>query len=465
MKKTSINFLYNVIYHLFIYLIPLLIVPYISRVLGANNIGVYSYTYSIVSYFMLASMLGISNYGSREIAKLTKDKDKMSKKFFSIYWMQLFCNVTMIVLYFILLLVLKYEHKNIMIIQFIYLISCGFDVNWLFFGLEKFKITISRNFIIKIISLILIFIFVKNKNDLWIYTLIMSLSTLISQIYLWIFVKKEVTFKTVTIKEIFSNFKQCVILFIPVIAYSVYRIMDKTMVGAISNTIELGYYENAEKIISIPLSFISALGTIMMPHMSKISDEKFKETILYSFRLSFFFIFPMVIGLLLISDNFSIIFFGNEFEKTGKIIIALLPTIICGGITSVIRTNYLIPKSKDRIYVSSTVLGAVINLILNIIFIPKFGAIGACIGTIATEFSIMMYQIIKTKNYIDFVQLFKSTIPFLLKSLIIGLIIILISIFIKNNVARLIIQLISAFITYLILNLKYIKNEFFGLKK
>lgn len=465
MKTTSKNFLYNVVYHLAIYIIPLIVVPYISRVLGANNIGIYSYVYSIVSYFMLASMLGISNYGSREIAKLEDDKEKMSIKFFSIYWLQLICSIIMVIVYIFMILFVKFSNKTIMLIQLLFLISCAFDINWLFFGLEKFKITISRNLIIKILSLILIFIFVKNKSDLWIYTLIMSSSTLISQMYLWIFLRKEVIFSKVRFSDILSNLKPCLILFIPVVAYSIYRVMDKTMIGAMKNTLELGFYENAEKIISIPLSFISALGTVMLPHMSKSSGEKFTKNLLYSFKLCSFFIFPMTIGLLLISKDFTFIFFGSEFQKSGVIICALLPTIIFGAVSGVIRTNYLIPKSKDQTYVISTVIGAIINFILNFIFIPKFGSLGACLGTIVTEFFIMFYQIIATIRVIEYKTIIIKIVPFIIKSILMGVIIYFVGLFINQTLLKLIIQLMLGIIVYLLLNYKYILYEFFSLEK
>ena len=151
MKNTNKNFLYNVIYQVFIFIIPLITTPYVSRILGVNNVGIYSYTYSLVYYFMLASMLGINNYGAREIAKASNNKEKLSKTFFSIYFLQLICCSIMIILYIIISGVYQYEHKTIMFIQLIYLISCVFDINWFFFGLEKFKITISRNIIIKLL--------------------------------------------------------------------------------------------------------------------------------------------------------------------------------------------------------------------------------------------------------------------------------------------------------------------------
>ena len=465
LKSTNKNFLYNVIYQVFIFIIPLITTPYVSRVLGVNNVGIYSYTYSIVYYFMLASMLGINNYGAREIAKATNNKEKLSKTFFSIYFLQLICCSIMVILYIIVSVLYQYEHKEIMFIQLIYLISCIFDINWFFFGLEKFKITISRNIIIKLLSLILIFTFVNLRSELWLYTLIMSGSTLLSQIYLWFYVKKEVNYYRPSFSEIFKHLPECLILFIPIISYSIYRVMDKTLIGALSDTVQLGNFESAEKIINIPISFITALGTVMMPHMAKTSDEKYIEKLNATFKLCFFIIIPMIVGLFIISDNFSIIFFGEEFTLTGDIIKYLLPTILFSAITNVIRNNYLIPKGKNNVYVISTILGAIVNLILNLIFIKKYGALGACIGTIAAEFTVMLYQIIATKKTFNYIKIFKIGIPFLIQSIFIGIFISFIGNMINTTFTKIIVQIIIAIIIYVIINHNYIIYDFFGRQK
>lgn len=463
MKNTNKNFIYNVVYQVFIFIIPLVSTPYISRILGVNNIGIYSYTYSLVYYFMLASMMGINNYGAREIAKCSLDRNKLSQKFFSIYFLQLICNILMIIIFYAFIVFSNYNNKGILIIQSIFLISCAFDINWFFFGMEEFKITISRNVIIKILSLVLIFALVKSNNDLWLYTLIMSTSTLISQIYLWIFIKKRVSFCKVSCKEIFFHLPQCLILFIPVIAYSIYRVMDKTMIGFLVNTTELGYYESAEKIINIPISFISALGTVMMPHIAKSSDEELENKFSSTFYLCYFFIIPMVLGLFVISKDFTIMFFGEEFIKTANIIILLLPTVLFTAMTNIIRSNYLMPKSKDKIYVMSTALGAIINFIFNIIFIKKYGAYGACMGTIAAEFSVLLYQIVYTKKEINYLRNLKKILPIALKSFIMMLCLIIIGSLIENIYVKIFIQISSAIVIYFMFNYKYILNDFLGI--
>ena len=468
MKQVNKNFIYNIVYQIFIYIIPLISVPYVSRVLGVNNIGIYSYTYSIVYYFMLAAMIGINNYGSRKIAKCKENIEARSFNFFSIYLLQLMLSVLMIILYSGFIFIWAKEYKTIMFIQIIYLISVIFDINWFYFGIEKFKITISRNVIIKLLSLICIFIFVKNDSDLWKYTVIMNISTLISQIYLWIYLKRYVKFVKVTIKDIVGHFKKCLILFIPVIAYSVYRVMDKTMIGAIAGTTELGYYENAEKIISIPVSFITALGTVMLPYMSKNDNntkEEFNRKLNSSFELCFCFIIPMFFGLLAVAKKFSNVFFGVEFYKSGIIIQILSITILFSSIANVIRTNYLIPKEKDNIYVISTIIGAVLNLIFNIILIPRLEAYGACIGTIIAECSVMIYQLLSVKNEIEIMKMLKMLKKYFIKGLIMFAIILCLGKIINNEFASLITQVIIAVSIYFSLNYKYIIYDFLGKKR
>ena len=465
MKLQNKNFLYNILYQFFVFIIPLLTTPYISRVLGVDNVGIYSYTYSIVYYFMLLAMLGITNYGSREIAKCS-NKIERSKMFLSIYFLQIFMSIICIILYLLLTFLLQTKYLNIMLINICFLFSVLFDINWFFYGLEKFKITISRNIIIKLLSLIFVFAFVKNANDLWKYSLIIGTSTLISQMFLWLFIRKEIVFIKIKLEDVFQHLKPCIILFIPVIAYSIYRVMDKTMLGSIAGTLNLGYYENAEKIINIPVAIINALGVVMLPSMAKtVNDDELKEKILYSFKLILLFIIPIFFGLIVVSDNFSILFFGQEFEQSGFIIQLLSITFVFSAIANVIRTNYLIPKKLDKIYVKSTILGAIVNLIINSILIPYYGYIGASIGTICAEFIVMLYQIVKTKNFIDYVKVLKILFENIFKCILVFIVLIILEFSVKPRIIRFILQIIISIVMVFILNYDFIVYDFLNKKR
>lgn len=445
-----------------ILILPFITVPYVSRVIGAEGIGTYSYTYSIAYYFMIIAMLGLNNYGNRTIAKARDDREGLSKTFCSIYTLQLIISFIMVVAYIVFILLFNMDYKNIAIIQIIYIISSMFDINWFFFGIEKFKVTITRNTIIKVVSLLLTFMLVKSSKDVWIYTLILAGSTLLSNLILFTTLHKYIDFVKVSKKDVFKHLKPNAILFLPVIAVSIYKILDKIMLGSISTITEVGYYENAEKITRVPLTIITALGTIMLPRVSnmiaKKEELKVKETLKKSMIFIMFITFPMILGLICISREFTILFLGQSFEKSGILVNYLSITILFLAWGNVIRTQYLIPKEKDKSYIISAIMGAVINFVMNMIFIPKLGAIGACYGTIAAEFLVMFYQTWIVRRELPIKKYVKDAVPFFIKALFMFCVIKSFNLIEINTTFRLILQIGGGCIIYVLLNLRYINK-------
>lgn len=467
MKNLSKNLIYNIIYQVLLYIIPFILTPYLSRTLGATQIGEYSYTYSIVYYFMMFTLLGINNYGVRKISKTKREKDALGETFSSIYGMQLFLGLISLIIYNLVSVVLLSTHHTILLIHNLFLISAAADINWFFFGIEKFDITVTRNAIIKVLSTLLIFTLVKSPDSILIYTIIMAGSTLLSQLYLVVILHKYINFYPLNIpKSIKLHFTKCLVLFIPVIAYSIYRVMDKTMIGGIVSTTELGYYENAEKIINIPIGILTAIGTVMLPFMSKqvkkdqSTIDGGKADILYRmFQVCFLIMIPMAFMLFVVAKDFTSIYFGPGFEKSGDILILLSSTIIFATVANVIRTNYLIPNEKDKIYVTSTIVGAVVNLILNLIFIKSLGAIGACIGTIAAEASVMFYQIVATRKSIDYKKVFLSIFALIIKCAIAASIcVVLVNLLKVQGILKIILALSVFSVLYILVNVKMLKK-------
>ncbi len=461
------NYLYNVVYQLLILILPLITAPYLSRVVGAEGVGIFSYTYSIVYYFMLICLLGVNNYGNRCIAKTKSNKEEMSRTFWGIYTFQVFMGLLMILIYLIYVFLFENEYKIIGLIQVLYIVSSVFDINWFYFGLEEFKLTITRNSFVKIGSVILIFIFVKNPSDLWKYTLIMSGMTVLSQLLLWGFVKKRINFVKLKKEDILKHIKPNFILFIPVIATSIYRVMDKIMVGNMSTVTEVGYYENAEKIINVPLALIAALGTVMLPRISNILVQKDKEEvekkidnyINKSISLIMFMSFAMSFGIIAVGYNFAPLYYGADFQKSGVLMMILAITIPMTAFANVLRTQYLIPKEMDKIYLKAVFLGAIINLISNFIFIPYFASIGACLGTIAAEFTVMLYQIIALRKYLSIKKYVKNIIPFFVKAIIMFIVVYALNYIDMKSIIRLVSQIALGCAIYGILNIRYIFNS------
>ena len=463
MSRLKTNFIYDAIYQFLILIIPIITTPYVARTIGPTGVGIYSYTYSVVSYFMMFALLGTSTYGNREVSKVKDDKDKLNYTFTSIYLLQLIVTILVSLIYLTYIFIFDSEYFTINLIQFLYIISVAFNITWLFNGLQKFKFTITRSIVIKICTFLMIFIFVRTENDLWKYILILALSTLLNQAILWPFLKKEVKFVKVKFKDLIKHLKPILILFIPVIATSIYRVMDKIMVGNIANVTEVGYYENAEKMLNIVLNVVNALGTVTLPQMTYLyANNKMGEyhTILKkSIILIFFMVFPVIFGFLLTADNLTVIYLGDKFIKSGALLKILSISLLFSPLANIIRMQLLIPKGKDKAYIVSVIMGALINLILNLILIKRYEAIGASISTIIAEMSVLLIQYYFIRNELHLKDYIADIIKFAIKSFIMFIIVYLVGNLINDVVVKLVMQVITGVTVYGILNLKYINSQ------
>ena len=468
MSSLKKNVIYNTFYQVLLLVIPLIVMPYISRVLGVDGIGIYSYTYSVIQYFMLFIMLGLNNYGNRMIAKSKNDKGKLSDNFWNIYYMQIICFVLVSIIFIIFLIIGAEEYRTIFIIEYIFIASAAFDINWFFFGVEKFKKIVIRNLVFKLIALLSIFVFVNSSDDLIVYILIMALSSFLTNIILWPYVFRKLSFILPNFKKIKKHFKGNLLLFIPVLAISVYNIMDKIMIGGFTDVQNVGLYESAEKIINVPLNIITAVGTVMMPRISSLlSDKKeneARELTKKTFSVLMFLAFPMALGLFGVADNLVILYLGEAFSGSIVFVKLFCIIIIFKIIGNIVRTQHLIPYEKDKIYIKSVVGGAILNFVLNIVLIITYGAIGAVISTICAETFVACYQVFAIRKNIDIKCALKEATPFLLTSVVMLVFVILISFSNNNNpFVVCIIQVIAGIIIYALLNIKYMKSTFIPL--
>lgn len=445
MNSVKKNFLYNSIYQLLLFLIPIITTPYVSRVLGTKGVGVYSFNNSIAYYFTIFTMLGLNNYGNREVARIRDDKKKLSKSFFSIYALQIICGIITNILYLIYSFFIS-NNTILSISLYPLVLAAIFDINWFYFGIENFRFTIIRNVIIKILTTISIFVFVNDNNDVAIYCLILSFGMLLSNLSLWTLLGKYVDFYIPSWNEIRIHIRPNLLLFVTVISVSLFKIMDKIMLGVITTSSEVGLYESAEKIIAIPAAFVLSLGTVMLPRMSNImvnndkskSLELIENSIIFAMFLSTSFGF----GIMGISKEFVPIFFGDGFEKCIYLLWILLPSSIFIAFANVIRTQYLLPIGDDRTYVISAIIGATINLIINYILIPKIGSIGAALGTLVSEASVCFYQTKNAKNALPIRNYITYTIPFFIS----GILMFCLLININLNVSSLLLMISKVFI-------------------
>lgn len=460
------NFFYNASYQVLTLILPLITTPYISRVMGAERVGIYSYAYSIASYFGLFILLGLNNYGNRTIAGARDNKDKLSKTFWSIYILQILLGVVVVSIYLVYCFFIS-KNQLMALIQLIYLISVMLDINWFFFGIEQFKLTVTRNTIIKILTVVSILCFVKSVDDLYIYAMIMVTGPLISQLYLWLFLRKYISFSRINWSNIVQHIIPNLTLFIPVIAISLYTTMAKILLGAMTNMTEVGYFESANKLTVIPSMAITSLGTVMLPRISNmVSHGQHQETMKYlqkSLIVSVFLSVSMALGLSAISKEFVPFFYGEGFKKCEVLIPILILSSIFISWANVIRTQYLIPYKKDKIYIVSVFLGAIFNIFINIILIPMFQSVGAALGSLCAEITVCCYQTFKVRKEMKIKLYLKQSVPFLIFGIIMYIVVMCIPL-IHSYLITIVIKVLVGSIIYLLLSgiyYKYILKQIF----
>lgn len=457
MSKSSIkkNFIYNIFYQVLAIIVPLITSPYLARVLGAEKIGINTWTYSVVFYFMIFATLGVNNYGNRSIAYIRDDKDELSRKFWSIYSCQAFASTMVIFIYIIYLVYFANKYKLIASLQILYILGNAFDITWFFYGLEEFKITVARNSFVKIMGLVAIFIFVQTPNDLWKYTLIVSGTSFLGQIFLWPLVLKRIRFVRVRLCDMIPHIKPICVLFIPVLAISIFANMDKYMIGLMSNMSQTGFYENANKIIEIPKAVITALGTVMLPRTANLiatgNEEKSKvyirNTMIYTILLGSAFVF----GMAAVAETFSVIFWGEDFVTSGRLIAVMAPAILFSVFGNVIRTQYLIPRSKDKEYTISLLVGAIINFSINYMLIPKMGAMGASVATVISEFCMTFLQSFYVRKSLDIKNYLLDNYMFIVIGSIMFGVVKVIGNYLSVSIGTLLVMIISGALVYVCL--------------
>lgn len=408
MSSLKKNIGLQMLYRILVIITPLITSPIISRALGAEKMGVFSATQAFANYFMLFAMLGIEYYGQRSIAS-TRNRDERSEIFCEIYLVQFVASIISIIIYYVSVYFWDSSRISVMLIQGLWVISCLFDINWLYFGVENFKLTVTRNFIVKIISVVCIVIFIHEPSDLNLYAIIMAGSTAISQIILWKPIGKYIDFKRVRLKHCREHVWPIIRLFIPMVALSIYHFMDKTMLDVLSTESEVGYYYAADKLIYIPLGLITAIGTAMLPRISKIvsdSQEKTVELLCKSTELSICLACAIAFGIAAISKEFVPFFFGKGYEKCSTLLVFFVPVLLVKTLSNVVDQQYLIPAKFDNQYTWAVTGGAIVNLICNLLLIPKLGSIGATIGTLIAETVVLVLSMIYARKSVSFLSIF-----------------------------------------------------------
>ena len=452
--KVIKNYLYNAGYQILNMIIPLITVPYISRVLGAHDVGINEYTNSWVTFFFLMGQMGITLYGNREVAYHRDDLYKRSQTFWGVEALQLLTVSSAFVLYLVAVFLFSTTFKEFFLLQAIWIIATGVDISWYFMGLEEFRITVVRNTLVKIASLILIFTVVKTSNDLSKYILILGASQLVGNLTLWPYLCGNIVWVSIKKWHPFKHFYPSLLLFIPTITTQVYLVLNRLMLGRMSTQADLGNFGQADKIVKFVLAVVTATGTVMLPHVANKfakGDIKGVRNSLYS---SFNFVsaiaIPMMFGLMAIAKKFGPWFLGREFVLAGSVIFLEAPIILLIAWSNVTGTQYLMPVNRVKEYTTSVTIGALSNVIFNFVLIGKYGANGAAIATVGSEFLVTASQLWMIHSTISRRKLFRETWKYLFCGMVMFIVVNRICSVINMTVANLILEVVVGAIIYLV---------------
>lgn len=454
-NKVSVNYIYNMLYQVLTFLTPIVTAPILARTLGSTELGIYDYTYTIVNWFTLVGMLGISIYGNREIAKAsaTNDRKVVSKKFSEIFTLQMISVLISFIIFVLLILFTNFKYKNIFMIQGVLILSSAFEISWFYAGMQDFKKVSIRNMILKIITVLGIVILIHDSNDLILYTMLMAVLSIINSLILFYKINDYVDYKKPTLKEAFSHLKGSIVLFIPQIATTIYSVFGRTLIGMFYTDInEVAFYNYAYRFTTMVLYIVTTIGTVMLPKVVQIrsegNDDEAKKITNKTLKVALLLSLPLSIGFATVAPYFIPWFLTEQFSRVSIIVCFLAPTIVFISITNVLGTQYLIPFEKTSKYTISVVSGCFISLFFNFILIRPLGGIGAAITTTITEFSVFIIQYCFVRKSFNFDGILKKFFKYLVSAVIMGVVVILIGMTLGVGLVTNILQFVVGVLVY-----------------
>ena len=417
--KVIKNYLYNLSYQILTIILPIITVPYVTRIFTSEALGNYVFYNSIVSYFSLFAMLGIGVYGTKQIAAASD----VSSTFWNIYAIQLIASILAMAVYIIAIFSIPQMGGIIPLIVGITLFAKMIDISWLFSGKEDFKKITIRNTVVRIIGVISIFTFVKSSDDLYLYVFLIVIFDFLGQFVMWVPAKKFIKRPSFNAKVIKKNLHPIVLLFLPQVAISLYVVLDRTLLGLLGSYSDVGIYEQGQKLVSILLKVVSSLGVVMLPRVANLlserRDKEAQNMVKFSFILYNLIIFPMMFGLIAVNEVFVKLFLGQNFQDVKYVLYVIVFNIMFVGWTNILGYQVLVVRNKKKEFMLSTTIPAFVSVAVNIAVIPFFGYIGASITSVVVEVLVFAIQWYYSRNIINKNLLFnKDLAKIILSSLV-----------------------------------------------
>ena len=417
--KVIKNYLYNLSYQILIIILPVITIPYVTRIFTSEDLGNYGFYNSIVSYFALFSMLGIGIYGTKQIAAA----NDVSSAFWNIYAIQLIASILAISVYLIAIFSIPQMGGVIPLMVGVVLFERMFDISWLFSGKEDFKKITLRNTVVRLVGVICIFTFIKSSDDLYLYIFLIVTINFLGQLVMWVPAKKFIKCPSFNTKIMKKNLHPIVLLFLPQVAISLYVVLDRTLLGLLGSYSDVGIYEQGQKLTSILITVVTSLGVVMLPRVANLLSERREEEaqnmVKFSFILYNLIIFPMIFGLIAVNEVFVKLFLGQNFQDVKYVLYIIVFNLMFIGWTNILGYQVLVVRNKNKEFMLSTTIPAFVSVAVNIAVIPFFGYIGASITAVIVELLAFTIQWYYSRNIINKKLLFnKDLVKIILSSLV-----------------------------------------------
>ena len=400
------NFLMNVILKASTILFPMITFPYVTRVLGAEAYGRVGFATSVVSYFALLASLGIPSYAVRLCAKNREDEALLGKTVKEILTINLYTLAFTYAIFLVIIsLVPKFREERVLLLicsSTIILQTIG--VEWFYQSIEQYDYITFRNIIMKVISIIALFLAVHNQNDYIPYAIVSVMGSVGSNILNFLRLPSLVDIKRKYTLEIKKHIRPIIVLFFYYAATSIYTNLDVLMLGFLTNNEIVGFYNASVKMKNLMVSIIGALGAVALPrasyYLGKGEKDKFFQLIDSSMSFVLFLSIPLAAFSSIEAKPIILLLAGNGFENASLSMSIITPSIIFIGIGTITAWQILIPMGREKETLYSAIIGAIVDFIINLVLIPQYGAAGASTGTLLAEISVICTQVFFLRDII-----------------------------------------------------------------
>ncbi|EUJ23137.1 polysaccharide biosynthesis protein [Listeria grandensis FSL F6-0971] len=398
------NYIYVLLYQFVIVVSPLFTTPYVSRVLGATNIGIDAYVNSIVQIFLVFILLNVGVYGRKQIAE-TKTRAELKRTFGGIYLMQCLCGVLIGITYLVFMLHVS-NFQPVFWIYSLTLIAYSLDISWYFIGREKVKQIMMRNTIVRVLSIACIFLFVRDSGDLLVYVFINAASLLIGQLVTWSAFLIDLGWIHFSVHAMKRHVKPMLLLSVIPCVSLVYTSLNKVILGNVAGETEVGYFNQAFKLYTICMGFVSALSTVIMPRMAVYykngEQAKFQKFIAFSFRYVGVTTIPLSFGLIAISASFVPFFLGEAFTPATASLILIAPCLFLAGVADILGLQILLITNQARRYTMSIVISCAVSFATNLWLVTTWKSAGTAFSFLIANVVIVLLQLYLARHHYSF---------------------------------------------------------------